>query len=132
MKSKVTCTVGACLIASALVLWHALKGDGILVNRSTLATLQSGNGDGSAVDSAGRLYVTAGATVQVFDKDGKFLGSIPMPMGVISVAFAGPDRKTLYIVANGRPLLTDKPVIGVARTIYRMPMIAQGLKNRGK
>ncbi len=54
--------------------------------------------------------------------DGKDLGVIPVPRNVISVAFSGPNRKTLY---------------GVARTgdrdwIIGIPMIAQGAKGRGK
>ena len=52
---------------------------GMLANRRDFATLPMGNGDGSAVDSQGRLYVTSNPGVQVFDKTGKYLGLIPTP-----------------------------------------------------
>src|SRR5262249_23878032 len=70
-----------------------VTGPGKLTNRRDFATLQMGNGDGSAVDSEGRLYVTSNPGVQVFEKTGKYLGLIPTPRSVISVAFAGPDKK---------------------------------------
>jgi gluconolactonase len=112
------------------------KGAGTLTNRRVFAKLDGGNGDGMAMDSTGRLYVTAGATVQVFDKDGKHLGTIPTPRNVISVGFAGADRKTLYIVGNGAEDASGQPVReGVqqtGRTIYKLPMTAAGLKDRGK
>src|SRR6266850_6778689 len=78
-----------------------VKGPGMLANRRDFATLEMGNGDGSAVDSEGRLYVTSNPGVQVFDKTGKYLGLIPTPRGVISVGFAGPVKKTLYVVGSG-------------------------------
>ena len=81
---------------SGTIVAFDVRGPGLLVNRRDFATLQMGNGDGSAVDSAGRLYVTSNPGVQVFDKTGTYLGLIPTPRGVISVAFAGRDKKTLY------------------------------------
>ena len=113
-----------------------VKGPGMLANRRDFATLQMGNGDGSAVDSEGRLYVTSNPGVQVFDKSGKYLGLIPTPRGVISVGFAGPDRKTLYIVGSGAEDAKGQPIREgpqqTAATIYKLPMIAQGLKDRAK
>jgi hypothetical protein len=75
--------------------------DGGLSNRRDFATLQgepqgSFGGDGLTVDADGRLYVTGGAGIYVFDKAGKQLGIIPTPRRAITAAFAGPDRKTLY------------------------------------
>ncbi len=68
-----------------------VKGPGMLANRRDFATLLMGSGgDGTAVDSEGRLYVSSNPGVQVFDKAGKYLGLIPTPRGLISVAFAGP------------------------------------------
>jgi gluconolactonase len=113
-----------------------VKSPGVLANRRDFAMLQMGNGDGSAVDSEGRLYVTSNPGVQVFDKTGKYLGLIPTPRGVISVAFAGPDRKTLYIVGSGAEDAKGQPIREgpqqTAATIYKLPMIAQGLRGRGK
>jgi gluconolactonase len=113
-----------------------VTGPGRLSNRRVFATLAMGNGDGSAVDSEGRLYVTSNAGVQVFDKTGKYLGLIPTPRGVISVAFAGPDKKTLYVVGSGAEDENGKPIREgpqqTAATIYKLPMIAQGVKGRAK
>ncbi len=113
-----------------------VKGPGMLANRRDFATLAMGNGDGSAVDSEGRLYVTSNPGVQVFDKMGKYLGLIPTPRGVISVAFAGPDKKTLYVVGSGAEDANGTPIREgpqqTAATIYKLPMIAQGVKGRAK
>jgi len=62
--------------------------DGSLTNQREFAKLEGGgNGDGSAFDAAGRLYVTSNPGVQVVGPDGKYLGLIPTPRGIISVAF---------------------------------------------
>jgi gluconolactonase len=114
-----------------------VEGPGKLTNRRDFATLLPGSmGDGTAVDSEGRLYVSSNAGVQVFDKTGKYLGVIPTPRGVISVAFAGPDKKTLYIVGSGADDENGQPIRQgpqqTAATIYKLPVIAQGLKGRAK
>ena len=99
--------------------------DGSLTNQHEFAKLEGGgNGDGSTFDSAGRLYVTSNAGVQVIGPDGKYLGLVPTPRGLISVAFSGPDRKMLYVVS--RENATNKDwIIGIQ-------MIAQGPKGRAK
>jgi gluconolactonase len=113
-----------------------VKGPGVLANRRDFAMLAMGNGDGCAVDSEGRLYVTTNPGVQVFDKTGKYLGIIPTPRGVISVAFAGGDRKTLYVVGSGAEDANGQPIREgpqqTAATIFKLPMIAQGIQGRGK
>lgn len=114
-----------------------VTGPGVLANRRDFATLPAGsNGDGMVVDSEGRLYVTANPGLQVFDKAGKYLGVIPTPRGVISVTFAGADRKTLYVVGSGADDENGKAIREgpqqTAATIYRLPAIAQGLKGRAK
>jgi gluconolactonase len=57
--------------------------------------------DGLAVDAKGRLYVASAAGVQVFDAKGKALGVIPLPKAPQNLAFAGKDKKTLYVVGRG-------------------------------
>jgi gluconolactonase len=102
--------------------------NGSLTNQRDFATLPAGGGDGMAVDAAGRLYVTAGGGgggvpgVHVFAPDGKHLGHIPSPRNLITVAFSGPEKKTLYAVANDR----------VRVDVYSIPMIAQGYTGRAK
>jgi gluconolactonase len=99
--------------------------DGSLTNQREFAKLEGGGfGDGSTFDTAGRLYVTTNAGVQVIGPDGKYLGLIPTPRGIISVAFSGPDRKTLYAVSRDNTQNKD--------WIIAIPMMAQGPKGRGK
>ena len=69
-------TNGASVVAFDVV------GTGKLANRREFAKLESG-GDGMAVDTDGRVYVTINAGVQVLDRMGASLGVIPTPRGVI-------------------------------------------------
>jgi gluconolactonase len=109
----------------AVVVFDVQK-DGALTNQREFAKLEGGGfgGDGSTFDAAGRLYVTTNPGVQVIAPDGKNLGLIPTPRGVISVAFSGPDRKTLYAVSRDNAQNKD--------WIIAIPMVAQGPKGRGK
>jgi gluconolactonase len=114
-----------------------VKGPGMLANRRDFAALPAGsNGDGTVVDSEGRLYVTSNPGVQVFDNTGKYLGVIPTPRGVISVTFAGPGKKTLFVIGSGADDENGQPIRQgpqqTAATIYKLPMIAQGLKGPAK
>jgi sugar lactone lactonase YvrE len=101
---------------------YDVQPDGTLKNERQFSTCACS--DGSAVDSLGRIYSTgAGANgVQVLDKNGKFLGEIPTPLPLITVAFSGKDKKTMYGVANTQQW--DE--------IFTIPMIAQGFKGRPK
>jgi gluconolactonase len=93
--------------------------DGSLTNERQFATV--GN-DGTTIDSQGRVYTTGGVGVAVLSPDGKLLGEIPAPLNLITAAFAGPDKKTLYGVANNQQYVE----------IYAIQMIAQGYKGRAK
>jgi gluconolactonase len=121
------------------ILAFDVQPDGTTTNRREFATLEAGGaGDGMTIDEAGRVYVTSGPGVQVFDLDGKYLGLIPTPRSVISVAFSGPGKKTLYVVGSGalgpdgREFVTPEGVRNNAKTIYRIPMIAEGFQARPK
>ena len=71
-------------------------------------------GDGMCMDSAGNLFVTAGANrkypnqnldnpagVYVFSPDGKLMGIIRVPEDMVTnCCFGGSDMKTLYITAG--------------------------------
>lgn len=101
--------------------------DGTVRNPRTFTTLAgvtrtatgfAGAADGLAVDDAGRLYVAAAMGVQVFDPTGAHLGTIPFPRGPQGLAFAGPDKKTLFVVGRG--------------ALYRVSMLAQGMTGRVK
>lgn len=114
-----------------------VKGPGVLENRRDFAHLDAGGGgDGLAVDREGRLYVSSGPGVQVFDKAGKYLGLIPSPRAVISITIAGPDRKTLYMAGSGADDANGQPIKQgpqqTAATVYAVPLLAQGLKGHAK
>ncbi|MBO9600870.1 MAG: SMP-30/gluconolactonase/LRE family protein [Novosphingobium sp.] len=115
--------------------------DGSTSNRRVFATLSETGGfggDGMAVDSDGRLYVTADAGVYVFDRAGKALGVIPVPRRAITLAFAGPDRHTLYVGAmgaatpDGKDWSTPQGVRNVAMTIYKVRTLSAGPAGRPK
>ena len=101
--------------------------DGSLRNQRQFVELPSGGGDGMTVDAQGRLYVTAGPAVHVVAPDGKVLGSIPAPYGLITAAFAGKDKRTLYAVVS----LID-PMRLQHAYVYSIPMSAQGYEGRAK
>jgi gluconolactonase len=99
--------------------------DGSLTNQREFAKLEAGgNGDGSTFDAAGHIYVSSNPGVQVIGSEGKYLGLIPTPRGIISLAFSGPDRKMLYAVARDNAQNKD--------WIIAIQMVAQGPKGRGK
>src|SRR5439155_13467622 len=76
--------------------------DGAVTNQREFAKLEGGGGgDGSTIDAAGRIYVTTNPGVQVISPEGKYLGIIPTPRGVITTAFGGKDKKTLFVLARG-------------------------------
>ena len=124
---------------AGVILAFDIQPDGAVTNRRDFGTLEAGgNGDGLAIDSAGRLYVTSAPGVQVFSPEGKYLGVIPTPRSVISVAFSGPDKKTLYVVGSGalgpdgKEFTTPEGVRNNAKTIYKLPVLAQGFRGRAK
>ena len=96
-----------------------VQADGTLRNFRKFAMLKGGNADSMSVDNEGRLYVGTGmAGVQVFSAKGEHLGTIPTPLGAQATAFAGADKKTLYIVGGG--------------AVWKVAMIAQGIQGRAK
>lgn len=98
--------------------------DGSLTNQREFARWEGGGGDGTTIDTEGRLYVTTNQGIQVIGTDGKVLGLIPTPRPVISAAFSGPDRRTLYAVARDNAQNKD--------WIIAIPMLAQGYAVRSK
>jgi gluconolactonase len=114
------------------LLAYDVQPDGKLTNRRNFARLEGGKrtgADGLAIDGEGRLYAATPTGIQVFDSKGKYLGTIPTPRPDTSIAFAGPDKKTLYIVGRGADGPGDQDQ---ARSIYKVQMIAAGFKGRAK
>jgi gluconolactonase len=56
--------------------------------------------DGLKVDDAGNLFVSGPGGVWILSADGKHLGTIKAPELAANFAFAGFDRKTLYMTAR--------------------------------
>jgi len=122
-----------------VVLAFDVQPDGTTRNRRDFGSLDGDSGgDGMAIDSTGRLYVTGAAGVHVLGADGKHLGVIPTPRRPITLAFAGPDKKMLYVPQmgvvgpNGQPWTTPQGVRNTAMTIYKIAMLAEGFKGRPK
>jgi gluconolactonase len=106
-----------------------IQPDGSALNERVFATITDGvkttdtggtnsGADGGAIDNAGRLYFSTNAGVSVFDAQGKYLGSIPIPKQTNNMAFAGPAKKTLYVLAGN--------------AVYKIAMLTPGYKGRLK
>jgi sugar lactone lactonase YvrE len=97
--------------AGEYIVAYDLAADGSASNRRNFAKLAgyqkndqgafSSGADGLAVDAEVRLYVASKAGIEVFDAKGRTLGVIPVPHKPQNLAFAGKDKKTLYIVGRG-------------------------------
>jgi gluconolactonase len=106
--------------------------DASLTNQRDFGKLEGGGfGDGSTIDEAGRVYVTTAPGVQVFGSDGKYLGLIPTPRPVISVAFSGRNKQALFILARGAKDQQGNEVANAAQ-VYSISMITRGFKKRAK
>ncbi len=89
------------------------------VTKEATSACRSG-ADGLAVDEAGRLFVATQVGVQVFSPQGRALGTIPIGVtgGPQNLAFAGADKKTLYVVGRG--------------SMWKIATQTQGPKGRAK
>jgi gluconolactonase len=121
------------------VLAFDVRADGSTSNRRDFGGLNGDDGgDGMAIDSEGRLYVTGNLGVHVLSTRGEHLGMIPTPRRAITVAFSGADKRVLYapqmgaVGPDGKAWTTPEGIRNTAMTIYRMPMLAQGFKGRPK
>jgi gluconolactonase len=121
------------------VLAFDVRADGGTSNRRNFATLNGDDGgDGMAVDSEGRLYVTANAGIHVLSPRGEHLGLIPTPRRPITIAFSGPQKKTLYVPQSGaigpdgKPWTTPEGIRNTAMSIYTISVLAEGFKGRPK
>jgi gluconolactonase len=74
--------------------------------------------DGIAIDRNGALYVTSTAGVQVFSAQGQHLGTIPTPRGMQQIAFAGPNKRILYLMGGN--------------ALYSIQMLVAGYEGRAK
>jgi gluconolactonase len=107
-----------------------VQADGSLTNQRAFGKYEA-NGDGLSIDSMGRVYVTTNLGVVVLSPEGKNLGTIPTPRGIITGAFGGPDKKTFFILARGATD-NDGSEVANAAQVWSIPMIAQGYRGRAK
>jgi gluconolactonase len=109
--------------AGQYILAYDVAEDGSLSNKREFAELAgwsngengwSSGADGLAVDALNRVYVASNVGIEVFDKDGDDLGVIPVPNKPQNLAFAGKDKKTLYIVGRGAAYKVELQTPGFA------------------
>lgn len=116
--------------ASDVLIAYDVQPDGSIQNRRDFGKLVNGRADGLAVDSTGRVYVATQVGIQVLTPQGQNLGTIPTPRNVTTIAFAGPDKKTLYFIGRGNDGPGgDGPL---SRSLYKVSMLAEGFKGRAK
>jgi len=65
----------------------------------TTAVFAERGGTSVVSDTAGRVYLAAGQ-IWIFNRDGTQLGALEVPERPGSLAFGGPDKRTLYIGAR--------------------------------
>ena len=83
---------------------------GFMVANATGVT--ASGADGMTIDSEGRLYAATNGGVEVFSEQGQNLGVIPLSRKGQNLAFAGPDKKTLYVVGNPAAWKIDMVTVG--------------------
>jgi gluconolactonase len=113
--------------AGEYLLGFDVQADGTLRNRRNFAKYEgvtktgdafASGADGLAIDADGRIYVATTIGVQVFNPAGQHLGTIPLSRAPQNLAFAGADKKTLYVVGRG--------------VAFKVRMLAEGFKGRAK
>jgi gluconolactonase len=111
-------TIGTAVFA------YDVQADGSVKNKRPFAQLRDipegkeSGADGLAIDREGRLYITTLTGVQIFDAKGAYLGTIKVPRQPANAAFAGPDKRVLYITAR--------------EGLYRVKLMSQGPDRVGK
>lgn len=109
------------------LLAYDVTSDGALGPRRNFAKLDgwrqtetggTSGADGLAVDAEGRVYLASNTGIQVFSSQGAALGTIALPKPPQNLAFAGEDKKTLYVVGRG--------------AAYRFPVLTAGFAGRAK
>ena len=76
---------------------YSINSDGSLGDKKLFCEMGS---DGMTIDTGGNLYLT-GKGVNIFDRNGVFVGNIAIPEGwTANVCFGGEDMKSLFITAS--------------------------------
>jgi gluconolactonase len=107
-----------------MVFAYDVEADGAVKNKRPFVKLRDipagaeSGADGMVIDREDRVYITTVAGIQVFDAKGQYLGTIRAGRQGANVAFAGPDKRTLYITAR--------------EGLYRVKTLTQGPDRLGK
>ncbi len=93
----------------------AVAADGSLSGGEVFCTLDAGLPDGIRVDTAGRVWSSAGDGVHIFAPSGKLIGKILTPEGPANLCFGGADGRTLFITARKSLYAIAVAATGAAR-----------------
>ena len=101
-----------------------VQADGSLADKKASMTMKApenkptvAGGDGMAIDSDGRLYVTSALGLQVFDpRNGALLGVLPKPGNgpLVSAGFGGKGLEYLYVACGDKLYRRKTQVKGAA------------------
>lgn len=106
------------------VLAYDVTAEGVVGERRNFARLahradaHGAGADGIAVDVDGRLYVATSLGVQIFSAAGAALGLLELPKKPQNLAFAGKNKRDLFVVGQG--------------TVYRIHTCTYGVRSRAK
>lgn len=78
----------------------ALNLTGEILSAEDPAARVDSRADGMAIDTEGRIYVTSLSGVQIFDKDGLYVGTVWCPQNPANCAFGGPNGDILFMVGG--------------------------------
>ena len=109
----------------AVVRQYAVSPDGDVSDWKPFVKTNNGHPDGLAVAEDGSVWIAMayGARVDVFESNGAFRASLPVPLPMVtSVCFGGPDLKDLYVVTGSRGGPSDS-----CGTIFRTRVEVPGL-----
>ena len=111
-------TVGPNVFAFDIDPSGTLKNKRVFAQLHDLPAAQESGADGMAIDRQDRVYVTTVTGVQVFDKQGRYLGTIKAGRQAANAAFSGPGKRVLYLTAR--------------EGLYRINTMTQGPERLGK
>ena len=95
-----------------------LKNKRVFAQLHDIPAGQESGADGMAIDALDRVYVSTVSGVQVFDKQGRYLGTIKAGRQAANAAFSGPGKRVLYLTAR--------------EGLYRINTQTQGPQRLGK
>jgi len=95
---------------------------------SVFCKIDKGAPDGVRCDEKGRLWSSAGHSVQIFAEDGKLIGKILCEETPANLCFGGADGKTLFMTAQ-KGLYAIKVKVGGAREVFSI--LGLGTQRRG-